>query len=322
MSQPLLPRGKFRKNSRGISSLIAAIFMVIIILFMSFNVFTFTLFKNTQFRDAVDALNQMDQDSFSEILVTSHGNFSVTQLGTVQVRVTISNEGPVLSEVVRVWVVWKDGDAESHGHEELDISLSPGDSVSRSIAVTVPSALPGNGTSNGWLVTTRGNLVPIEKPKVVMAQVSEGIGSIKMDFDSFKYYWRHANDSITPWDEGIKSFQVPSGKELVFAILLGNLDPDGRTITLHSNSLIQIYSGGSSKSGVAEIVNIDNGEVTTPFNRIDLPYGKTDWIYFALDQQALTQIAGDTCAVNLLLFGTIGDQDYGQNIPFVSIHVT
>ncbi len=292
--------------------------MVIIILFMSFNVFTFTLFKNTQFRDAVDALNQMDQDSFSEVLVTSHGNFSVTQLGTVQVRVTISNEGPVLSEVVRVWVVWKDGDAESHGHEELDISLSPGDSVSRSIAVTVPGALPGYGTSNGWLVTTRGNLVPIERQKVVVAQVSEGIGSIKMDFNSFRYYYWNADNSLTPWDEGIKSFTVPC-QRLVFGILLGNLDEDGRTIILDSRTLMHMYSPKMASSTVAGIVNVDDGEVQTSWTNVTLPYGGTRWIFFAIESVP-GSFKGEACAVNLILLGTIGDQDYGQNIPFVSIY--
>jgi len=314
-----LPRRKFRKDSRGISSLIAAIFMVIMILFMSFNVFTFTLFKNTQFRDAVDTLNQMDQDSSSERLVTSLGNFSVTQLDTVQVRVTISNEGPVLFEVVRVWVVWKEGDAESQGHEELDISLAPGDSDSRSIAVTVPSALPGYGTSNGWLVTTRGNLVPIEKPKVVVAQVSEGIGSIKMDFDSFRYYYWHADNSLAPWDEGIQSFMVPIDR-LVFGILLGNLDEDGRTITLDSRTLMHMYNPSSASSAVANIINVEAGEVQTSWTNITLSYGETRWIYFG--GTILGSFKNQACAVNLLLLGTIGSQDYGQNIPFVSVYFT
>ena len=322
MSQPLPPRREFRKDSRGISSLIAAIFMVIIILFMSFNVFTFTLFKNTQFRDAVDALNQMDQDSSSERLVASHGNFSVTEPGRVQVRVTISNEGALPADAARMWVVWKYGAAESYGNEELNVSLSPGESVYKSIGVTVPGALP-SGTFSGWLVTARGNRVPIERDKVITAQVSEGIGSIKMDFDSFRYYYWHGNNSLTPWDEGMRSFNVPCGEDLVFGILLGNLDGDGREIILRSNSLIQIYAPQSAVSVVAKIVNVEAGEVQTSFTNVTLAYGENQDIFFAIKKSEWkSALSNNPCAVNLLLIGSIGDQDYGQNIPFVSIYVT
>jgi hypothetical protein len=296
--------------------------MVIIILFISFNVFTFTIFKNTQFQDAVDELNQMDQDSFSERLVASNGNFTVTQPNsTVQVRVTLSNEGHLSAEAIRMWVVWKDGDFESYGHEELSIKLGPGDSVVRSIWVTV-LGVQTSGTFGGWLVTARGNLVPIEKRKVVTAQVSEGIGSIKMDFNSFRYYYWHPNNSITPWDEGVSSFNVPSGKDLVFGILLGNLDADGRDIILHPNTLIQIYAPQSAGSVVAQLVKVEAGEVQTPTN-ITLAYGENRDIFFAIKKgDWKLSLKNQACAVNLLLIGSIGDQDYGQNIPFVSIYVT
>ncbi|UCD73608.1 MAG: hypothetical protein JSW01_02930, partial [Candidatus Bathyarchaeota archaeon] len=103
MSHPLLPRRRLSSNSRGISSIIATVFMVTIILFISFNVFTFTLFKNTEFREAVNELNETDIEQGSERIAFSDVNYTAEE-DQVKVAAQFRNDGPVSVRIVTLWV--------------------------------------------------------------------------------------------------------------------------------------------------------------------------------------------------------------------------
>ena len=344
MSQPLLPRRKFRKNSRGISSLIAAIFMVIIILFMSFNVFTFTLFKNTQFRDAVDALNQMDVEQTYERI--SFADVGITRLGNdwILVEAELANDGAVSVKIVSLWVL--QSGTGKYGHTDVSIpDLGPGKTGSFVASVAAVEFVDGepvltgwpesSGGFTAWLITARGNRIPLED-EVVYAQVSQGMGSIVMDFDNFRYFiYERTNGTFLNYPEGTVSFDVPKQAYVGFGIYLENQDPKKRMITIDGHSMFWQPGrpGGAGDKGWF-IVNVnDDGTLKSTdwesFSEITLEYGEKEMLIFASENDlaivgksfsALSvPNAVTTVATFLVLHGQIGSDSFAQNIPFVSL---
>ena len=57
-----------------------------------------------------------------------------------------------------------------------------------------------------------------------------------------------------------------------------------------------------------------------PFDTQILEYGVPTLVYFG--PSAASQLAGNPAACNILLYGTIGAEDYGQNIPFISVFLS
>jgi len=338
LSQPLLPRRKFRKNSRGISSLIAAIFMVIIILFMSFNVFTFTLFKNTQFRDAVDALNRMDVEQTYERISFSDVSFPRLENNWTLVEAQLTNDGPVSVRIVSLWVL--QSATGKYGHADVGMpDLGPGQTDSFTGLVAAVEFVDGepvltgwpeaSGGFTAWFITARGNRIPVED-EVVYAQVSQGLGSLVMDFDNFRYYlYQKSNSTLLNYPEGNVSFNIPQGAYVGFGIFLRNEDPKKRTITLDSHSCF--WQPGREALGELGwfIVNVDpsSGIVDEEFySPIVIGYGDVKMLVFLSSSDiesgfltAKTPTKRVTVATFLLLHGFIGSDDFAQNIPYVSL---
>ena len=321
-----LPRKMRFGSSKGVSTVIGTIFLVLIVLVVATNVFFWTITQNALYNQAVKESHQMDVDRFSEMIATSHANYSVPQPNTVQVGITVSNEGPVSAQIITAWVVWVVNGKTKYGfNDTLNINLNPGDTLPLTIRVAIPD-VSSTGAFNGWLVTARGNLVPLEREKIVShAQVAFGIGSVMMDFDRFRYYYATRDSktgryTLSPWDQGIIKFNVPS-KDIVFGVLLSNYDQYRRTITLDERSLLWLYSPAKGAQEYWGIVNVVDGiyNPAKPYVPITLAYGETKMIFFG--PKSATQLGGYSCAVNLLLLGKIGDQDYGQNLPFISVYV-
>ena len=285
--------------------------------------------QNALYNQTVKESRQMDADRFSERIVALHAEFIVppTQPDTVLVDATLSNEGPLPAQIITIWVICTDGNVKKYGLENaLDINLKPGDKVSPTIPVTVPGG-SGSGTFSGWLVTARGNLVSLEKKKsVVQAQVASGIGSIQMNFTMFKYYEVNKTDnSLIDYPEGNSAFKVPAGKEIVFAVSLSNWGLEGGDITLNSDSKLWVYLYKAAKSLTWDIVNVERIEnrtvITETFTNVTLPWGEPPrWIFFG-PTRIDPGCRGESGAVNLLLNGWIDSEEYGQNLPFVSIYV-
>jgi hypothetical protein len=295
--------------------------MVLIVWILASSYFIWTLSQNTLYNQAINEIRQTEADRSSEAIATSHANYTIPQTGTVEVGVTITNAGPVSAQITTAWIVWVAGGETRYGfNDTLNINLNPGNTTSVTIRVTIPD-VSSTGTFNGWLTTARGNLVPLETEKIVThAQVALGIGSIMMDFDNFKHYiYNSGNKSLTPWDQGIKSFNVTATGDIVFAVLLSNYDQYRRTITLDERSMLWVYfAKDPGHRPTWAITNVaSNGTVKT-YTPITLAYGESKWIFFGPEDKELGTGAG---AVNLILLGKIGDQDYGQNVPFVSIYV-
>ena len=312
-------------GSKGVSTVIGTIFLVLVVFAISSNIFLYTMAQNTLYNQAVKESRQMDADRFSERVVASHANFTVPQNNTVLVDVTISNEGPLPAQIITIWVTCED--VKSYGfNDALDINLNPGDTVWREISVTVPG-VQYSGVFSGWLVTARGNLVSLEKVRsYVQAQVSAGIGSIQMDFDNFRYYYWNKTAKLLHPTGGINSTNIIlTGEDIIFEVLLTNFD--NRTIALDSRSILWLYSPSKGARAAAEIVTVvkTNGNWTAEEGVYDpesgrLAHGVPTWVYFGPVSKSFLE-GLKACAINLLLIGEIGSKNYGQNIPFVSVYV-
>ena len=99
----LLTPKRFNRNRKGYSGIIATIFMVLILIFMIFNVYMFTQQRNTDFQDTVSIVNQMHNERDSEQLVLLDWS-NDTNGNQITVSGTIQNIGPVSVEIIRLWI--------------------------------------------------------------------------------------------------------------------------------------------------------------------------------------------------------------------------
>lgn len=323
---------KLIANSKGFSSVIGTTFMVLVMLFLSTSVFMWTLSQNTTYNEAVKARNQEEADRRNENVVALGGNYSV--LGNdVTVKVILRNAGSVAVQIINLWVLNTDLN-RTYNHTSLHLNLNPGDVWPLVETVTILGANT-NDTFVSWLVTARGNTVPLEKEQgIIVAQVSQGIGLIGMEFYDFKYYNVSEVGELEPYPNGAQGFIVPPDQNIAFRVTLTNFDQDKRTIQLNSHAVLWMLFPATPqqpRSAWWYIVNVDaNGTIAPTFTPINLQYGESTQVFFASSTDgvfSLSFIKGSWInhqpgAVNLMLVGTIEGYSYGQNVPFVSIYVT
>jgi hypothetical protein len=250
----------------------------------------------------------------------------------LDIEVQITNNSPVLVQISTIWIV----DSVNHNYgynNSLNISITPGETVSfqQPAALKVPMDVSSFSYSCVcWFVTERGNLVSLEKePEIVVAQVAQGIGSLALDIENFRYFTFETEQKLLNYPEGNLSFNIPKNSYVAFGCYLTNLDPSTDTITIDSHSLF--WQPG--RSGIAEgtwfIVNVlPDGTVSDTYSEITLHYGETKMLVFASQNdlgigafsKLRTANAISTVASYLLLHGTIGSRAYAQNIPYVSLY--
>lgn len=321
-------------RSKGVSSVIGTVFLMLIIFMVSTNVLLWTFSQNAQYNEAVKASNQEEADRRNENVVATEGNYSVFPGGKVKVEAELTNAGSMAAQIINLWVF--DASRQRYNSTSLDLNLNPGDVTylvdEKAITVTIPEA-GSMDTFNSWFVTARGNTVPLEAEQaVIVAHIAGGIGSLALDFNEFRYFFY--NDSIPQkledYPTGVASFSVPRTPEIAFGISLTNLDPLKRTMVLNQYSQAWLYFPKSpGQSLVWHIMNVaPNGTILTPYSEISLGFGDSEMLVLASENPGVfskvsipAAVKNLPCALNLLLLGTIGPQDYGQNIPFVSLFV-
>jgi hypothetical protein len=159
------------------------------------------------------------------------------------------------------------------------------------------------------------------------AYVAGGIGSISMDFKSFRSYvvtHNNTGDFLGPERE---SFYVNIGENTAFSIKFINLGLSGEDIQLTGDSLFWVVSppvsGGAIKGESWRIATVADGKISSlGAGSVLLPHNQTAMIYFGPDAVSNSNIQPGGIAralTNLLLVGIIGTKNYGQNLPFISL---
>jgi len=324
-------------SSKGVSTVIATVFLVLTVFVLSTNVFLWTLSQNALYNQAVKERNQQDVDRLIENVVAANATYWVPSTGTVNVTTVLVNAGSISAQIVTLWVL--DATQQKYNVTDLrasNINLKPGDRRLLTRVVQIPGAISAN-VFNAWIVTARGNKVNLaEVQSVIIANVAQGIGSMAMDFATFGYYTYVAGSStkLTNYPTGTVSFNIPAGIYVAFRANIRNLDLRKQNITLDSHSLL--WQAGISGGGSAWfIVNVDDnkdgtGTIKSTYTPIPIAYLETKTVIFAsfkdlglasFQQLKTPQTGGETFPVFLLLHGTIGASPYAQNIPFVSIFI-
>jgi len=335
-----LRRLRLTRNRKGFSSIIGGIFMALIAMTLGASYFIGTLSQNTVYNDAIRQNNQIDSDRLSEIVQVLNTTYSVQANGMVTVAAKGQNAGPLSIQFVTFWIRVSKGTWANYNF--TSVSNMPNMTVQAGAPFQldgVPIIVPGASAGErydfaSWLITARGNVVALKKQassNIIVAQVAQGIGSLALDFSAFRFFTYETSTRLANYSDGIKSFNVPSGTNIAFGALLTNLDPSEQTIILMNNSQLWIYfPQASGQTRLWYVVNVDpNGNIASSYSPIPIEYMETKLIVFASSaagsfssgSRVLILRSDDTCALNLLLLGTIGPRDYAQNIPFVSLYV-
>lgn len=154
-------RKRLHRNRKGYSAIIATIIMVLIILYLYFNVSMFALNRDRDFQDMTSRSQQLDADRnaeqllISDIIIDQGG-----QPGQIAVTCTLTNTGTVPVQMARLWVKDNSSPQNNVGNVALltpPVLLQPGGSITRTFPpVTLVGALASDSFYI-WLVTFRGN---------------------------------------------------------------------------------------------------------------------------------------------------------------------
>ncbi len=292
-------------------------FLTLVIFAISTNVFLWTMSKNAQYTQAVKSENQKDIDRLNEYAVASGANYSVSG-NEITVRATLRNAGSVALQIINIWVF--DTSQQKYTNKSLDLSLNPGEIVQLSGVSSLTVTIPGTNSSHdfaSYFVTARGNTIPLTSVEdIIIAELAQGIGSISMDFPLFRYYEVQPGDTLGPEHF---SFNIPAKKNTVFGCLLTNLDESGRDINLTQQSCFWLSVPAKNAMVYWKIVKVVD-ETLLPFDFQMLEWGIPTLVFFG--PSAAAPLADNPAAANILLYGTIGEDDYGQNIPFISVFLS
>jgi hypothetical protein len=160
--------GRFRSNRKGYAGIIASIFMVLIALFLFYNVFMFQINGNTTLQNTASKADQMlvaqatEQFSFGTPIYTfpgSTGNY-------VTITVNATDTSSQSSEVLSFWGTDSVVNSNPNWGENSTLSFvfQPGQTKQVSTTLNIPgikSADPTCASLTSWLVTARGRTFSI-----------------------------------------------------------------------------------------------------------------------------------------------------------------
>ena len=151
MTDHSLLHKRWIRSRKGYSGLIATIFMVLVVLYLYFNVFMFIQSRNVAFQDVTSQSQQLDIDRSMERVRISDVTYPVGRIA-----LTIKNIGPLPVQLVRMWVHNSEG-------EYTTLRFSPPIILHSGSEIPLNFPIGIDGASTGeiifWFVTARGNLV-------------------------------------------------------------------------------------------------------------------------------------------------------------------
>jgi hypothetical protein len=327
---------RFAQNKKGVSTIIGAIFFVLILL-GGFSMIVWEITEYDNYLQVVNDRNRLDWEKQNEIIEIE----SVYVLDE-SLNISVTNNGAVAAHLVDLWVTeHSDTIVNWHNLFQIDYYVNSGNTtmnIDRGLVECNPDLI-----YTVKIVTERGNIAvatyswELTLPSVTWSDLAQGFGSIVIDFRSFRYF-TYDGDTLQPWPDGNIGFRVDTSLPVAYGALFKNLDPYIETLVLDSESNIcLIYrkggGGGSFHWKRWYIVNVDSytGTITSTsrgsYAPISLGYGEPKFIVFAsandLEEDDFSEQSTPSdeqlCPINLMVFGEIDSQPYSQNIPFVSI---
>lgn len=316
--------------------------MVLVVLLVSSSVFLWTLAQNTIYNEAVDQRNQLEVDRSNERVRGGEAKYNVPINNVVSLTATIHNQGPLSVHFTTLWIhALLPGWTGFNYTNPSNIDLQPGEQKAINANMTIAGLATNTAyVFSSWLITGRGNVVPLEsaqETELVWANVTGGIGYVMMDFEDFKYYnitKVGANHYLSNYPTGDSGYYVKQGGEgIAFRVIFTNLDHSRRPIVLSSASVMWTLfpvTEQQPRGATWYLIQVDEatGLISSSFTNVTLSFGVQTKLYFASRGDILVDgfepwktSYRRTAPVNLALVGRLGDTYYGQNIPFVSIYI-
>jgi len=335
-------------NKKGFSSIVGAVFAVLIMISLITTVFVWSLSENTRYNNTVRETNQADSDRSAEKIVA---NVTVRSLdgNNVCVNGTLQNEGPLSVQIMTLWV--QNTNKTTYAHKDsLGITLKSGGVTYLSGSTTTVSLVNSLGDNlDCWFISGRGNIIHINPlfgnlnfninysyPEYsTISNVSMGIGIIGFDFKKFYHYDTNLygapsnNYSLGKLADWSKTYSTTQGKYTIFHVTLTSYDPTAKTMYVYLPSAIYVVGShsGTVKFDTWKLVNVtgnpDTGLTLNPTYSVNytLPHETPVDVYFAgtgLDGGAID--SGYIYPLNIMIWGKLGTSDYGQNVPFVTLY--
>ena len=326
-------------GKRGFSSVVGAVFMVLIMSVLASSYFVYTFSENNLYNNTVAQKNQLDQTKMSESLQVRNTTYTTyNNTNNININSGIQNIGSTSVQFVTVWIcVTNSTPWTAYNFSSLtNANVQPGNVYALNIDLTVSGLISGSNSTYSynyasWLVTSNGNTVAlaqriVSSNVIISAQVAQGIGSISMDFKAFKYYdfgsGSFSNGTVLP--SPTISYTISASHNTILSLQLTNFDNSTSDITLYSQSNVWIAytQAGSMKSAWWNIANVTNDRYISSFSTLTLHYATPVTVYFGPGPQ----IGGGSgpsgvVPVFILLYGKIASNDFGQNIPFVAFYM-
>jgi len=153
----------WKGRSKGVSTVIGTVFLMLIIFMVSTNVLLWTFSQNALYTQAEKDVNQEEVDRRNEKIVATDGDYSVSG-NDVTVEATLTNAGSVAVQIINLWVFATP--IQTYNCISLNLSLNPGNvtELTGSNAILVPVDRADSADDFvSWFVTRRGNTIPLEK---------------------------------------------------------------------------------------------------------------------------------------------------------------
>jgi hypothetical protein len=323
---------KFLRNRRGTAEVIGSILFIVIVIFFFSNVYLWH-----------------DQATKQMNTVLSNKMNSLVSITAIDGGLSVSNEGGVEVTLSRLWIIdgtqhfYADLENITGGSKimiqggqtkqlELDTSAGHLDPVAGWDLIAQTARIqytPLSSSITCRILTTNGNTASCQ----YVSGAGASAQAVTVDPESFKYYALGVSGNPSAFDvsASFSGYSIASGSSTVFAVNLTNRDPNGRSIELSINSqLFFLNTTNATNSFAFYIVSADGNQPTrtvlSAYSTIPLQHNVPTTVYFAsatpsnfmpeiVQSQGINQ---RIFTVNLVLLGTIGGNQFGQSIPFVS----
>ena len=338
-------------NSKGFSSIVGAVFSVLIMISLISAVFVWSLSENTRYNNTVRQTNQADSDRSNEQIVANVTIRGSLDGNSVYVNGTLQNKGPLSAQITTLWV--QNLNKTTYAHKDsLGITLKSGSVTYLSDSTTSISLANSIGDNlDCWFISGRGNIIHINPlfgaqtlninysyPEYsTISNVSMGIGIIGFDFKQF-WHFDYNSTSTPPNNYNLgklaswsNTYVITQGQYTIFHVTLTSYDPTGKTMCVLPPSSIYVIGShsGTVKFLTYDLVNVTGNDATGfrinptyPVN-YTLPHETPVDVFFGdtgLDFSAQMLDHGTIYPLNIMVFGKLGADDYGQNVPFVTLY--
>lgn len=210
-------------------------------------------------------------------------------------------------------------------------------------------ATVGNATINNIYqtvnnVTTTGNFTVngnttvynIGGGSTTYSNVSQGIGLIAFDFKAFSHmdFSSAPSTNNVPLSNLVKTYTLPQNRFTVLHVVLTNFDPTEQLMYINPGSAIYYVGShsGTTKYNSWGLVNV-TGSSSTGWNlnaaainpypaSYVLPFGVPVDVFFGGVGNTGGGVDSNVYPLNIMVYGKLGTNDYGQNVPFVAAYIS